>query len=199
MCLLHSKATTCRLSVVNRLVAERLQQGILTGKMGAKSASGTVIRKATKADSKAIVGLITGLANFEHLRPPDSRARIRLVKDIFDRKRAEVLVATSGETFVGYALFFYTYSSFLARPTLYLEDIFVREDSRRLGVGRALFMRCVKEAARHGCGRVEWQVLTWNRKAMKFYEKLGARRIEDYRLFRLDRERMLKLTNSAVS
>jgi GNAT superfamily N-acetyltransferase len=167
--------------------------------MGTKSVTGIVIRKAIEADSKAIVGLIAGLANFEHLKPPDSRARIRLVKDIFDRKKAEVLVATSGETFIGYALFFYTYSSFLARPTLYLEDIFVRGDSRQLGVGRALFVRCVKEAIRHGCGRIEWQVLTWNTKAMKFYEKLGASKIQDYRLFRLDRERMRKLTSYAVS
>jgi GNAT superfamily N-acetyltransferase len=167
--------------------------------MGTKNVSGIVIRKASEADSKAVVELIIGLANFEHLKPPDSRARIRLLKDIFDREKVEVLVATSGETFVGYALFFYTYSAFLARPTLYVEDIFVRDDSRRLGVGKALFMRCVKEAARHGCGRVEWQVLTWNTKAMKFYEKLGARRMEDYRLFRLDREKMRRLTNHAVS
>jgi GNAT superfamily N-acetyltransferase len=171
----------------------------LDQEMGTKNVSGIVIRKATEADSTAVVELIVGLANFEHLEPPDSKAKVRLVKDIFDRKLAEVLVATSGEMFVGYALFFYTYSSFLARPTLYLEDIFVRDDSRRLGIGKALFMRCVKEAARNGCGRVEWQVLTWNKKAMKFYEKLGAKRIEDYRLFRLDREKMRRLTNHAVS
>jgi GNAT superfamily N-acetyltransferase len=171
----------------------------LTRKVGTKNVSSIVIRKATGADSKAVIELIIGLAKFEHLKPPDSRAKIRLVKDIFGRKLAEVFVATLGGTFVGYALFFYTYSSFLARPTLYLEDIFVRDNSRRLGVGRALFMRCVEEAARHGCGRVEWQVLTWNWKAMKFYEKLGARKVEDFRLFRLDRERMRRLTRLAVS
>ncbi|HYY92266.1 MAG TPA: GNAT family N-acetyltransferase, partial [Candidatus Dormibacteraeota bacterium] len=77
-------------------------------------------------------------------------------------------------------------SSFVARPTLYLEDIFVREQYRHEGVGRVLFMKCVKEAATNGCGRMEWQVLTWNVKAMRFYEKLGAKKIGDLRLFRLN-------------
>jgi GNAT superfamily N-acetyltransferase len=157
-----------------------------------------LVRKATKADANALVGLVVGLAEFERLEPPDAEARERLVRDVFTRKLANVFVARFGKRLVGYALYFYTYSSFVARPTLYLEDIFVREDARRGGVGKALFMRCVREAARQSCGRMEWQVLTWNRKAIKFYEKLGAARLEDLRMFRLDRRRLLRLTEHSV-
>ena len=149
---------------------------------------GVAVRRATRADAKTIVDLVIALAKFERLEPPDIEARGRLVKDIFDRKLANVFVARVERRLVGYALYFYTYSSFLARPTLYLEDIFVREDSRRRGVGEALFMRCVKEANRQGCGRMEWAVLTWNSKAMSFYEGLGAKRLEGQYIYRLDGE-----------
>ncbi len=148
--------------------------------------AGVIVRKATRADANAVVDLIIGLAQFERLEPPDPKAKERLAKDIFDKKLASVIVASIRGKMVGYALYFYTYSSFLARPTLYLEDIFVSAQNRRGGVGNALLMRCVLEAARNGCGRMEWQVLTWNRKAMRFYEKLGAKRIDDLRLYRLN-------------
>jgi GNAT superfamily N-acetyltransferase len=151
------------------------------------------VRKARRADAKAIVDLIVGLAQFERLEPPDSSAKRRLAKDIFEKKLAKVLIASIGRKPVGYALYFYTYSSFTARPTLYLEDIFVREQHRQEGVGRVLFINCVREATRHGCGRMEWQVLTWNVKAMRFYSKLGARKIGDLRLFRLNHKSIQSL------
>ena len=158
----------------------------------ARAAKGTQfeIRTATRADSRPLVDLIIGLAKFERLEPPDVEARSRLVKDIFKKRLVRVFVASQRGKLVGYALYFFTYSSFLARPTLYLEDIFVKEQSRREGIGKALFLRCIKEAARQRCGRMEWQVLTWNRKAMSFYSKLGAKKIEDYRLFRLDEKQL---------
>lgn len=151
------------------------------------------IRTATRADSRQLVDLIIGLAEFERLEPPGVEARSRLVKDIFEKKLIRVFVAGQGGKLLGYALYFFTYSSFLARPTLYLEDIFVHERSRREGVGKALLLRCVKEAARQRCGRMEWQVLNWNRKAMNFYFQLGAKKIEDYRLFRLDEKQFQKV------
>jgi GNAT superfamily N-acetyltransferase len=161
-----------------------------------KTSSGVIVRRATRGDVRAVVDLVIGLAKFERLEPPDLNARSRLVRDIFDRKRANVLVAGVGRKLVGYALYFYTYSSFLARPTLYLEDIFVRDDSRRSGVGKALFMRCVKEANLHVCGRIEWAVLTWNRKAMNFYEGLGAKRLDDQYIYRLDGESLRRSDRS---
>lgn len=157
-----------------------------------RTAKGTQfkIRTATRADSRPLVDLIIGLAKFERLEPPDVEARSRLVRDIFEKRLVRVFVAGQRGKLVGYALYFFTYSSFLARPTLYLEDIFVQEQSRREGVGKALFLRCIKEAARQRCGRMEWQVLTWNRKAMSFYADLGAQKIDDYRLFRLDEKQL---------
>lgn len=144
------------------------------------------LRKAVKADAKEIVDLVVGLARFERLSPPDARGRVRLVKDIFDRRLVNVLVADSGKELLGYALYFYTYSSFRARPTLYLEDIFVPAKARSKGVGEALFVRCKREAERNGCGRMEWAVLAWNRRAMRFYERFGAQRIPDQNIFRLN-------------
>jgi len=133
--------------------------------------------------------LIVGLARFEHLRPPNTKARARLVRDIFDRKLVHVLVARAGKRLVGYALYFYTYSSFLAKPTLYLEDIFVSAQARGTGVGEALFESCLREARGYGCGRMEWQVLEWNKPAMRFYKKLGAERVGDLILYRHDLKR----------
>lgn len=144
------------------------------------------IVKPKREDAKAVTDLVVGLARFEHLTPPNSKAKTRLIRDIFDRKLVNVLVAKAGKQLVGYALYFYTYSSFLAKPTLYLEDIFVSSQARGTGVGEALFNRCLREARSHNCGRMEWQVLDWNRSAMRFYKNLGAEQISDLVLYRHD-------------
>ncbi len=145
------------------------------------------VRYATRKDSPGVIDLLVALANFEHLDPPDSASRKRILRDIFSKKIVKLLVAVDDDTkkLVGYALYFFTYSSFLARPTLYLEDIFVLEEYRRQGVGRDLFLKCVREAKRHDCGRMEWAVLTWNEKAIQFYEKLGAKRLSEWYFYRL--------------
>ncbi|MDA4128135.1 MAG: GNAT family N-acetyltransferase [Thaumarchaeota archaeon] len=143
------------------------------------------LRKASRSDSKGFLDLVVALANFERLPPPTLAGRRRLISDIFEKKRAELFVAVVGKVFVGYALYYFTYSSFLAKRTLYLEDIFVLEEFRRKGIGKSLFMLCAKEASKQGCGRMEWAVLTWNEKAVKFYEKIGARRLDEWQLYRL--------------
>jgi GNAT superfamily N-acetyltransferase len=86
---------------------------------------------------------------------------------------------------VGYALTFETYSSFLARPTLFLEDVFVLPEHRRGGIGTMVLRHLAREALRRGCGRMEWMVLTWNEPAIQFYDKLGAKRLEDWAAYRL--------------
>ena len=91
---------------------------------------------------------------------------------------------------MAYAIVFETYSSFLALPNLYLEDIFVLVDYRRAGVGYHLFKHCAHEAYRRGCGRMEWMVLDWNQSAIDFYERLGARRLKEWIPYRLTREEM---------
>ena len=156
----------------------------------------TTIRKGTRRDAAGFMGLLLGLAKFEHLEPPSAGGRKRLIEDIFARKRLKLLVALEGAKYVGYALYFYTYSSFLARPTLYLEDLFVLGESRRKGVGFALFRRCVDEAMKNGCGRMEWAVLTWNQRAMKFYEKLGARRLDDWYVYRMGSDDLRQVPRS---
>lgn len=143
------------------------------------------VRRARPSDSKAFLSLLRALAEYEHLEPPEAGARRRIVSDIFAKKRLNLFMAESGGRPVGYALYFYTYSSFLARPTLYLEDLFVLEEARGSGLGKALFLACVKEALREGCGRMEWSVLTWNERAISFYEGLGARRLEEWAVYRL--------------
>lgn len=147
---------------------------------------GVVVRRARRTDSEGFIGLVLALAKFEKLDPPSPEGRMRLVDDVFRKKRINLLVAAEGKKLVGYALYFYSYSSFVARPTLYLEDLFVLDEYRKRGVGSALFRRCVEVAVTMKCGRMEWSVLTWNQKAIEFYERLGARRLSDWHVYRLD-------------
>ncbi|HUR37934.1 MAG TPA: GNAT family N-acetyltransferase, partial [Planctomycetota bacterium] len=100
-------------------------------------------------------------------------------------RRVRVLMAEVDGKPVGYAIYFFTYSSFLARPTLYLEDIFVLPEQRRLGLGGAFFKALLAEARREGCGRMEWVVLDWNTPAHRFYRKLGARLLDDWNTYRI--------------
>jgi GNAT superfamily N-acetyltransferase len=138
------------------------------------------LRKGRREDTEQFLGLVLSLARFEHLEPPSAEGKKRLADDLFNKKRIRLFVAAEGKKLVGYALYYYSYSSFTAKPTLYLEDLYVLEEYRKKGVGFALFRRCVDEATVKGCGRMEWSVLTWNEKALKFYEKLGARRMTDW-------------------
>ena len=146
------------------------------------------IRRGRRSDSRQFLELLRSLAEFERLTPPSEAAEQRILNDVFVRKRVHLFVASEGDALVGYAIYFYSYSSFLARPSLYLEDLFVREDRRKRGVGLALFRRCVDEAIAKGCGRMEWSVLAWNEKALRFYESLGARRLSEWYVYRLDEE-----------
>lgn len=155
----------------------------------------TVIRRGRGSDSRGFIDLVLALARFEKLDPPTPEGKRRLLDDIFRRKRINLFVASRGGRLVGYALYFYTYSSFLARPTLYLEDLFVLREFRGGGTGMALLKRCVKEAVANGCGRMEWAVLTWNERALRFYEGLGAKRMSDWFVYRLDEDRLRKLNS----
>jgi len=154
------------------------------------------VRRARPEEAPILLELIRALADYEKLDPPDADAQQRLVRDIFgDKPRLEAWLAFVDGAAAGYALTFETYSSFLALPTLYLEDIFVRPEYRGRGAGAALFRRLVEEARRRGCGRMEWVVLDWNRPALEFYERFGAQRLKEWitmRLTRADFERILQ-------
>jgi GNAT superfamily N-acetyltransferase len=133
----------------------------------------TIIRAAEPRDLPSVVGLVRALADFEKLEGPDDAAARRLGDD-FGAGRFSLLVAERDGAVVGYALYFFTYSTFLARPSLYLEDLFVHPTARGRGLGERFMRALAKEAKRHGCGRFEWTVLDWNVDAQKFYKRLGA-------------------------
>jgi GNAT superfamily N-acetyltransferase len=147
------------------------------------------------ADAGVLFGLVDALAEYEKLTPPDAAARERLRRDLWgERPRLEGWLAEMDGTAVGYAFTLETYSSFLALPTLYLEDLFVLPASRGRRAGYALFTALVEEAHRRGCGRMEWTVLDWNTLAIDFYRRLGATHMAEWQLFRLvrgDMERLL--------
>jgi GNAT superfamily N-acetyltransferase len=146
----------------------------------------------------SLLTLIDGLADYEKLTPPDAEARERLAADAFgDQPRFHTLLALIDGVAVGYAIYFFTYSTFQARPMLYLEDIFVLPDRRGQGAGLALFRACARAAVDSGCSHMNWQVLTWNRPSIDFYERLGARRIDEWYSFRLSGETLSGVAASA--
>jgi GNAT superfamily N-acetyltransferase len=151
------------------------------------------VRKARRSDSKQFLRLLRALADFEKLNAPDKAAERRILADVFDKHRLGLFVAARETKLLGYALYYYSYSSFLARPTLYLEDIFVLKTNRGKGIGTRLFGRCVREAILEECGRMEWAVLTWNDSAIKFYENIGARRLNEWYVYRLNEMALKKL------
>jgi len=145
-----------------------------------------IVRPAARKDGKQFLALVNALADYEKLKRPSRSARTRLLRDAFGkRKRFEALLAFVDRKAVGYAIFFETYSSFLALPTMYLEDIFVLQEYRKEGIGLKLFKHCWSEARRRRCGRMEWTVLGWNKPAIRFYEKLGAKHMKEWNLYRL--------------
>jgi GNAT superfamily N-acetyltransferase len=142
------------------------------------------------------VELLHALADYERLDPPDAAAVERLRRDAFGgapegapyatppRFEAALAVNSKGKA-VGYATWFHTYSTFLARPTMYLEDLFVRDDARESGAGSALFEHVRALGAQRGCGRMEWQVLDWNTLAREFYHRRQATWMKDWLFYRI--------------
>ena len=145
------------------------------------------IRPAKKSDSEVILHLIDELADFEKLTPPGRKSKRRLIKDAFLKNPPfKILLADNGNEIAGYAFYLFTYSSFNARKTLYLEDIFILEKFRNSGIGKSFFEKLIKIARKNKCGRMEWVVLDWNINALKFYEKLGAKELSDWKTFRIN-------------
>ena len=146
------------------------------------------IRPASASDVPLILGFIRGLAEFEKLSHEVEASEEKLTATLFPREgraAAECILAFEGQDAVGFALYFTTYSTFLARPGLYLEDIFVTPAHRGKGFGKAMMLFLARLANQRGYGRMEWAVLDWNASAIKFYESLGARRLEDWTICRL--------------
>ncbi len=144
------------------------------------------IKQATERDISVVLKLIKGLADFEGLSHEVSTSEERLHETLFGSSPgAEVLIAYSAEDAVGFAVYFQSYSTFLGRPGIYLEDLFMLPAWRKQGIGRLLLERVARTAVERECGRMEWSVLDWNKAAIEFYESLGAQAMDQWTVYRL--------------
>src|SRR6478736_7846082 len=156
-----------------------------------KEISDFQIRPARVEDVPIILQLIRDLATYERAPEEVIATEEQLVDVLFGKRpAAEVLLAFEGNSPVGFALFFHNFSTWLGRPGLYLEDLFVKPEKRGKGYGRALLERLAQIAKERGCGRMEWAVLDWNEPAIQFYRKLGAAPMDEWTVFRLTRDRI---------
>ncbi|HQT77612.1 MAG: N-acetyltransferase [Rhodospirillales bacterium 20-64-7] len=139
------------------------------------------LRDATASDTAAILRLIRALADYERLSHTVTATEAELHAALFGRKpRADCILADVAERSVGLALFYYTFSTFKARPIIFLEDLFVEPAHRGAGIGLALMRHLARRAVAEGCQSVEWRVLNWNQPSIAFYQSLGAKQIEDW-------------------
>ncbi len=145
------------------------------------------IQKVTEENFETLTGLIKKLAIYEKITPPAIEEITRLRQDsLGNQPKLEAFIAYFDNKPVGYMILLMTYSSFLALPTLYIEDLFVLEEYRQQGTGKALLDYIKDLAKERGCGRIEWTVLDWNEPAIKFYEKHGGKHLKDWRFYRLE-------------
>ena len=152
------------------------------------------LRPATRDDVPALVGLIRELADYEKLAHLAVIDAARLDHELFgEGSRAECLVCHAGGAAVGMAIYLHNFSTFLGRKGLYLEDLYVQPAHRGRGYGKALLLALARIAHERGCGRFEWMVLDWNEPSIRFYESLGAVRMEEWRLFRVTGDALTKL------
>ena len=152
------------------------------------------IRQAVIADTADIFALITDLAAYEQLTHQVTGTVEQLESHLFgDRLYAEAIVAEVGDRIVGFALFFSNYSTFLTKPGIYLEDLFVLPEYRRRGIGSAILIYLGKLAVQRDAGRLEWSVLDWNESAIAFYQQMGATVLPDWRTCRVTNEALVQL------
>ena len=149
---------------------------------------------ATARDVPVILRMIKGLAEYERLADSVTATEDQLRATLFGaRPAAEVVIGYAGDEPAGFALFFQNYSTFLAQPGIYLEDLFVIPQWRAHGFGRRLLTHLATLAVERGCGRIEWSVLDWNEPAIGFYKKLGAVPMEDWTIFRVTDDALQRL------
>ncbi len=160
------------------------------------SRSDLILRFAEPADSNVLFDLIKGLAEYEKLSHAVTGNAADLKEHLFGSpKFVEAILAEYAGQAVGFALFFYNYSTFLTKPGIYLEDLFVLPEYRRQGVGKALLSKLAQIAVERNCGRLEWSVLDWNESAKAFYRSMGADILDDWRICRVTADAMQELAN----
>ncbi len=151
------------------------------------------IRSAVEEDAQLLFDLILELAGYEKLADKVTGDAETLRRSLFEQRAGEALVLELGAEVVGYAIFFTTFSTFECRSGVWLEDVYVRPEHRRGGIGRALMEHLAELALERGHVRLEWCALEWNQPALDFYEGLGATRLDDWRMLRLERDGMERL------
>ncbi|MFA9213797.1 MAG: N-acetyltransferase family protein [Candidatus Methylacidiphilales bacterium] len=154
------------------------------------------IKSATKNDAGIILELIKEIAAYEKLADQVEATEEQIINHLFSEKTyAECIIGFENNIPIGFALFFHNYSTFVSRPGIYLEDLFVKEKYRGKGYGKKLLLSLVKIADERNCGRVEWSVLDWNKPAIDFYESLGATPMNEWTVYRLNQVAINKLNN----
>ena len=148
-------------------------------------------RYAERKDVALILQFIKELAEYEHMSDEVVANEELLEEWIFDKQKAEVIFALEGQKEVGFALFFYNFSTFLGRAGLYLEDLFVRPEYRGRGYGKGILKKLASIAVERGCGRLEWCCLDWNQPSIDFYLSLGAQPLSDWTIYRIAGEKLL--------
>lgn len=151
------------------------------------------IRFATEKDIPIILGFIRELAEYEHLLDQVCATEELLRRWIFEKQKAEVLIAMDNGKEVGFALFFHNFSTFLGRAGIYLEDLYIQPEARGKGLGKALLRQLAKIAVERGCGRLEWSCLDWNRSSIDFYLSLDAVPMDGWKVYRLTGDTLLNM------
>jgi GNAT superfamily N-acetyltransferase len=149
------------------------------------------IRPAGEDDVEALFGLILELADYEKLTVKGDAEALR--RSLFEQRAAEALIVEAGGEAVGYAIYFTTFSTFECRSGMWIEDVYVLPRCRRRGIGRVVMEHLATLALEQGHVRLEWCALDWNQPALRFYDKLGATRLDEWKMFRLEREGMRRL------
>lgn len=154
---------------------------------------GYELKHATIDDAQTIVDLVKALATYEDMLDLVHITKKDIIKHIFENKMAEVVIGEYNKEAVGYILFFQTFSTFVGKPGIYLEDLFVKPEFRKMGFGKCFFEYLGCLATERDCGRLEWTCLDWNEPSIRFYEARGGQMRKEWNLFRLDGENLRKL------
>ena len=150
-------------------------------------------RKAGEGDLHSVLYFIRELAEYEKMADEVTAAETLLRKWMFEQRVAECILAADGEKDVGFALYFYNFSTFQGKAGIYIEDLYVLPEFRGSGIGKTLISMIAEEAVKRGCGRVEWMCLDWNEPSIEFYRSIGAESLDDWTKFRLSGDALEKL------
>ncbi len=154
---------------------------------------GLEILEAKEEHVDDILNLILEIAKYEKMLSEVKATKKSLMESLFIKKRAYVLLAKYHEKIVGYMLYFYNYSTFVGNANLYLEDIFILKEYRHLGIGKTFFKILAEIAKKENCHRIDWVCLNWNEPSLKFYQSMGAKKLDEWVLHRLEGQAIQKL------